>query len=561
MNVRTPATFNLVEEQWIKVVMLDGSVQEFSLREIFSQAPMIARISGEMPTQDFAVLRLLTAIVWRAYTRSAELPGDDTDFFDKRDWWAAELANGTLHEDAIKAYLNAVSDRFWLVHPTQPFYQVHDLETTKAETLPVSRIVADAESNYFSTRAGQGLEALSLAEAARWLLHVQAYDYSGIKPAAVGDSRTKNGKGFPIGTGSVGAGGGIVLHGSHLAETLLFNLPVKELTNSIDAIERGEYTDLPAWERLAGTAEPRHDIAMIPEGPLDALTWQSRRVRLFAQEGKVSRVVVTNGDKLELQNNRTDPFFSRQFSKNLSKKGQSIYLPKKHYAERTFWRGVESLMYRHAALPEHSRSQTPNELPSNILNLIDQEDSSVSSTVNIELVGLEYGPQDSVITHVVHTEIPISLRLLTAHGNELAAVVVQNVARTLSAASAVGSFSGMLSLAAGGEYSHDTHATEQTLVKLESAFREWLLSLSADPSPADAVTRWVSNARGIILHQADDLAAVAGPQALHGRLTMSNAPGKEPSLKLTSTGTARIWLLKELSKHLPNTASIENGAS
>lgn len=555
------ATFNLIEERWITVTLLDGSTQEVSIREALHQASTISRISGELPTQDFAVLRLLVTILWRAYTRNAELPDSDDSFSDAGEWWAKQLSTASLHLKSIDAYLDDVTDRFWLFHPAHPFYQVHDLETSKGDTLPVSRIIADAESDYFSSRAGEGRETLTYAEAARWLLHIHAYDYSGIKPAALGDLRAKGGKGYPIGTGAAGAGGGVVLHGSHLAETLILNLPAQGLDDTIDAQSRGETTDLPAWERQPTTAAARHDIGIIPDGPLDALTWQSRRVRLYGQEGEVTEVVLTNGDKLELQNNHTDPFFARQFSKNLSKQGSSVYLPKKHYSERTFWRGVESLMYRHAALPEHTRSQTPDAIPAVIHNLLEQHDWPMNNTVNIELIGLEYGPQDSVITHVVHNEIPIHLRLLTAHGNELAAVIVQNVSRTLSAASAVGSFSGMLTLASGGDYSHDTTATAKVLAELESAFRDWLLSLSLAAEPATAVAQWVGQARRIILRHANDLAEAAGPPAMRGKITMSNTPGKEPKPAFNSTGSARIWLLKELAKHLPNTTTIESGAS
>ncbi|NYN06610.1 type I-E CRISPR-associated protein Cse1/CasA, partial [Salmonella enterica subsp. enterica serovar Typhimurium] len=68
-----------------------------------------------------------------------------------------------------------------------------------------------------------GRSKLSFAEAARWLVHTQAYDYSGIKPGVEGDPRVKGGKGYPIGTGWSGMTGGTVIRGTTLLETLLLN--------------------------------------------------------------------------------------------------------------------------------------------------------------------------------------------------------------------------------------------------------------------------------------------------------------------------------------------------
>jgi len=51
--------FNLIDEQWIHVRWLDGHLSCVSLEELFAEAPKIQGIAGEMPTQAFAILRVL----------------------------------------------------------------------------------------------------------------------------------------------------------------------------------------------------------------------------------------------------------------------------------------------------------------------------------------------------------------------------------------------------------------------------------------------------------------------------------------------------------------------
>ncbi|MBO1900536.1 type I-E CRISPR-associated protein Cse1/CasA [Leucobacter weissii] len=545
--------FNLLDEPWIRVITTDNEPRHLSIRDVFREAGSVRRISGELPTQDFAVLRLLTAILWRSYTRDGTLPGAGIDAAEE--WWAETFETGELALENIERYLDEQHDRFWLIHPTQPFYQVADLSTSSGEHSAVERLIADAESDYFSSRAGKRLYNLSYAEAARWLLHAQSYDYSGIKPAAVGDARAKNGKGYPIGVGAAGGGGGVIIHGANLIETLILNLPSPRIAETARAAADGRDEDRPAWELSPHTSQARNEEASIPLGALDALTWQSRRLRLFPRDGLIAGVLITNGDKLELKNNRADPFFGLQHSKNLSSKTDTVFLPRRHYSQRTFWRGVESLLYRHGVLSRDLQEKVPAELPDNVeaLSRLSRHDSgALQRRVNVELVGIDYGTQDSVITDIVHTEIPVTLTLLTAEGSRWSEVIVQSVRKTLEAASAVGSFAGMLVQAAGGEYAHNADASREVLAALETEFRNWLFELpAAEPGPEPAL-EWRRTAREVILDHADALIRDAGPQAYQGRIVVPDAErSADARPRLNSAGTARIWLLTQLNKHLP----------
>ena len=51
--------FNLLDEPWIRVLKKDCSEQEVSITEVLIHAHEYLDLSGDMPEQDMAVLRLL----------------------------------------------------------------------------------------------------------------------------------------------------------------------------------------------------------------------------------------------------------------------------------------------------------------------------------------------------------------------------------------------------------------------------------------------------------------------------------------------------------------------
>jgi CRISPR system Cascade subunit CasA len=184
--------FNLIDEPWIVALGRDGRERQESILGVFEHAPLFTTIGGEVPTQAFAITRLLLAFLHRA------LDGPE----DQQDWeqlWAAD----ELPMAAIRAYADRVRPRFDLFDPVVPFFQVAGLRTAKGEVFGLDRIVADVPNGepLFTTRSAANLARMGPAEAARWLVHVHAFDPSGIKSGAVGDATVKGGKGYPIGRG------------------------------------------------------------------------------------------------------------------------------------------------------------------------------------------------------------------------------------------------------------------------------------------------------------------------------------------------------------------------
>jgi CRISPR system Cascade subunit CasA len=58
--------FDLVSRPWILTRRLDGHIAQVGLEELFATAHDLRAIVGEVPTQTFALVRLLLAILHRA---------------------------------------------------------------------------------------------------------------------------------------------------------------------------------------------------------------------------------------------------------------------------------------------------------------------------------------------------------------------------------------------------------------------------------------------------------------------------------------------------------------
>ncbi|PZO97632.1 MAG: type I-E CRISPR-associated protein Cse1/CasA, partial [Corynebacterium urealyticum] len=62
-------SFDLLDEPWIICTTNNGPAT-LSIREIFDGSATPVAVLGDSPTQDYALLRLLLAIFWRAHHQS-----------------------------------------------------------------------------------------------------------------------------------------------------------------------------------------------------------------------------------------------------------------------------------------------------------------------------------------------------------------------------------------------------------------------------------------------------------------------------------------------------------
>lgn len=515
-------SFNLLDEPWILVQTHDGP-DEVTLAQAFTDADRIRTLTGEVPTQGFAILRLMLAVCHDAIG------------------WRSPRDLDRLHARGVDRgrvvdYLAEHHDRFDLFHPERPFMQVADLRTGKGEHSGLAAIIADVPNNsrLFSTRAGRALETIPPAEAARWLVHAQAFDPSGIRSAAVGDAKTTGGKGYPIGAAWSGQIGGIVLHGANLAETLALNI-----TRSDE-----NANDVPCWRLEKPQTEQRTEDVN-PAGPVQALVWQPRRIRLVGDRNGVRGAVLCQGDKVTPQFMRgVEPMTAWRYSKPQSKKfGQPIYMPNEHDPGRAMWRGLPALVAADHERVEDGgstfdRFATADSVTANAEN---------SQDFTLQVVGIEYGPQSATVAEIIDDRMELHAALLRDDAVDTRTAVLDGVANAEACVRALGQLAANIARAAGergdsaGEGARG-RATAEAWATLDAPARAWIGGLDRPQTPVEVKQQWQRTVKDIVGGIARQLVDSAGPAAIRGRDT---------SFGFMSDHRAYGFFLEALRKELP----------
>jgi CRISPR system Cascade subunit CasA len=494
-------SYDLIDQPWIPLLMLDGTVAECSLVEVFERAPQASGVVGEIPTQTFAVTRLLLAILHRAVEGPVDI-----------EHWSELWGTDVLPVDDIRRYLDTHRGRFDLLHPVTPFYQVADLRSSKDETSGLEKLIADIPNGiaYFSNRSGSALESLGYAEAARWLVHAQAYETAGIKTGAVGDDRVKSGKGYGIGTGWCGNIGGLLMEGATLRETLLLNLVAESSAYTV-----ADSNDLPIWERASLTASEEVTGGRTAYGPLDAYTWQKARIRLVDHDGGIVSVVISNGDRATLHNqHQREPMTAWRRSPNQEKSLglPLVYMPRVHTPSRAMWRGIAAL------LPSRSGSVQGADgaarLVPGVVSWISELRGagalSDEQTVRAHAYGIEYGTQSAVITEVVDDAVSVHVALLSEAAVVLGEQVELAVETADKAVWSLGVLAAEVAIASGGDAEGPKgKAIEAAYSALDGPFRSWVSGLDAKTDPVSARDDWDATAQSVVRAIAREVAESA----------------------------------------------------
>lgn len=265
--------YNLLEESWIPVIEAKNSEsKKVSLIEIFENAEKYTDIATDTKTQDFAITRLLLAILQTVFSRFDyqgnphigieldekfkqvhDVEEDDIDDYTdslKETW--KNLWESKKFPKIVSDYLNIWKDHFYFLDDKYPFYQVRkedigEKNINKKNPSSISgkninRMISESGNKValFSPKsdANSNKEILKEDEALRWLLTFQGY--SGLSDKVIfGKDKydVPNSKGWLFDIG------GIYLSGKNLFDTLLLNLILPNPDeNFIGKIER------PCWE-------------------------------------------------------------------------------------------------------------------------------------------------------------------------------------------------------------------------------------------------------------------------------------------------------------------------
>lgn len=490
--------FSLVRDPWIVVRTLDHRVEEVSLSTLFDHASQYRGLGGELPTQEVAILRLLLAILARA-TAARRSHDDSMELW--QEWWSSR----TLPGDSIRKYLAQHEERFDLFDPTHPFMQVPGLGTASGSTSGLVKLIAEVPDGqkFFSLRLGPGLTSVSPAEAARWLVHAQSFDTSGIKTGVLGDDRVKGGRTYPLGTSYTGSLGVVLAEGTNLLETLLLNL----------CVDRVSVSDSVPWERDPDSAGP-NPTHVAPGGFSDLFTWQSRRIRLIQEGGAVTDAVITYGDVLRPENlQHLETMAAFKLSDNLTRREKrDIFWPVRHNPDRSMWRGLNSWA---AAGPGSTHVETPHIM--SWLAGLREADAITDESVSIRTVGIEYGSQSATVARVIDDAMTGHVSAFTSQAVLAAAIDAAVLADELARSYA--NLIRQLQRAAGsgdaqpaGPYAAALYAA------FDPEFRDWFSMLRVDGHLSEFNIQWQKRARRLALAEGRKSVQQAGPGAIRGQM-------------------------------------------
>lgn len=306
--------FNLIDEKWIPVRLLDGTRDELGIRATLLQAKEIAVIEDGSPLVVAALHRFLLAVLYR----SLEGPTDIEQ--------AKAFFNTGFPGDKIEIYLGKWRDRFWLFDERYPFGQIPSFEPKEWRAWPAiaTEHNADNAKVLFDHVDVRNPGTIAEGAALRWLLAAQAFSVGS------GKSELSYTSGAPSATAAM-----VLPLGRNLQDTLLFALVPQNRE-----VSEG---DIPLWEREPETVDDlKGGLKRAAGGLADRYFWRTRAIRLADDPvGGVTRLAFASGTGFDYAK-QADPMLAYREDDKFGN------LPIR-FRERGLWRDFDSL------LPDSSR--------------------------------------------------------------------------------------------------------------------------------------------------------------------------------------------------------------
>ncbi|KFN89188.1 CRISPR-associated Cse1 family protein [Tetragenococcus muriaticus PMC-11-5] len=505
--------FNLIDEPWVSVMINDkGETKEVSLSEVFQNAKQYKALAGDSPTQDFAVLRVLLAILHTVFSRF-DARGNTYGYFevdeqlkqttviedeDEVEEYAEELYNTWIElwekkqfPPIIQDYLKQWHEHFYLFDEKYPFFQVtekmmkpENISKTKPSSVSgknINRLISESgnKAALFSPKyeAKKNKELLTAPEIARWLITFQGY--SGLSDKVIfGDKKYKSSKGWLFDIG------GTYLEGKNLYETLLLNLVlVDSQQKQLKDIQKPfwEYSD----EELIQWYFSERNIDNISE-----LYTNWSRAIYINPEFDVSKPFEFNIVKLPdiaHQNQFIEPMTTWRF--NESGENKNTYTPRKHQINQSMWRSFGLITLPHSEEGGQRRpgimdwldiiDETIEEFEVKIQAVSMQDDGNATSWVPVNEIHDSLKINDLVLTDVAQAgwlprvnEAVETTKTVIGYTYRIFMEDIRDI-RQLSS-----------------NHQFVNRNVEELYYAVDLPFRNWLSSLQPSDSKAEQIFKW-----------------------------------------------------------------------
>lgn len=350
--------FNLIDDYWILVLDNDGITREISLRQLLSDTKSYKDLAGEMKTQDFAVMRIILAILQTVFSRFdsqgnpyeyievddnykqvSDIDEDDLDDYtdDLLNTWEY-LWNAGRFPQIVIDYLDKWHDRFYLFDDTYPFLQVtediirNNTKNNKGTDINLKNINRTlTESNnkisLFASKDSANKNIANEAEIARWLITYHGYTGTGDKTKFLNIKDE-----FSPAKGWLYDIGGIYFTGQNLFETLMLNLVLDHPYGFNENIQK------PAWEYSPlEVIDKAINISYVNN--LSELYTRYSRAIFIEPDSDLSNdfsIEVVKLADLEHKNQNLELMTTWRFNK--SGQNKDAFTPKKHSRDVGLWR-------------------------------------------------------------------------------------------------------------------------------------------------------------------------------------------------------------------------------
>lgn len=361
-------SYNLLDENWISVIDKEGNPKKVSLKKVFKEANNFYDLAGDTKTQDFAVMRILLAVLHTVFSRfdyngkqyewvklddKLFEQNEEVDEYEKEEYqsalcdtWFGLWKNGNF-PDIVNNYLEKWRDSFNLFDENRPFLQViaDDVSADKLNKpnpselsgKNINRLVSESGNKIalFSPKndkkSNGNKDILAPDEIARWLITLQGY--IGLSDKVIfGNTKYKASKGWLFDIG------GIYLKGDNLFETLMLNLALfyEEVDNCFN-IQK------PCWEMSSSELIEFYMYGGTFDNLAGLYTAWSRAVYIdpnldFDKPFKCSIVKLP---EINHRDNFLEPMTLWKYNKTGENKDS--FTPRKHIIHQSLWRSFSLL--------------------------------------------------------------------------------------------------------------------------------------------------------------------------------------------------------------------------
>lgn len=534
--------FNLIDEPWISVVVDEmGQTEEISLKSLFENAHIYKCIAGDTKAQDFAVLRVLLAILHTVFSRfdahgepyiffdldeqykptsSIEDEEDLEDYTDAlyqtwKDLWLA----GQFPE-IINEYLEKWRDHFNLLDEEYPFFQVtkNDLYSrnitvlgkqnrppTKIEAKKINGLITESNKVVlFSPKYNDGKNIITEAELSRWLITYQGYSNTSDKADF---TENKNEKSF----GWLYSLGGLFFEGRNLFETLLLNtILVYPDDETIKKQQR------PCWEFSGKEIIDNSIKGRQPDNLSELYTNWGRAIYVdpeFDGKSPLTTIEVVKLSKIDVRQKFAEPMTIWKF--NESGPNKDTFTPRKHQVNQSIWRSF-GLLSLPSSYVSQQRQPGIIDWMNDIASLIGdydltlcaismKDDGNATSWVPVDEATDQLSINDLILTDIkesgwvprISDAVEETKEIIKSTYRRRFLMEIKKI-RNIDSKSFV------------------DEEVEKLYFQINAPFSRWLSELRPSDSKDNRIFEWSKTLKTIVLRQAEQFVKNAGPRDYTG---------------------------------------------